>query len=383
MAGLDTTGFVSKDVDTLLAELEANEKSAFGNSLNVRPTSVMGVLNGIMATKFNELWDVGNEVWASQNPDTSTGTSLDQLCQLTGVLRKAATQSTTTLALSGVNGTVIEALRRVKNSQTSTFWTNPASATIGAGATTPVAFNSEDFGPIAALAGTLTIIDTPVSGWESVTNAADATLGISGESDAELRVRRAALLTAIGKGTIDSIRADVAAVTDVLSVVVFENFTGVTDSLGLPAKSFEVVAEAGAANDIAQAIWGAKPAGISAYGQTTGNALDALGATRVVGYTTATPKNVYVTLTAATGTGFSGLTADIAANIVNVYGAQEFIGDDVSYNAVGAHAFITGVKDVPNFHIDFFAAPTASSSLVIGIRERAKFDSSRFVVYLV
>ena len=381
MAGLETTGFVSKDVDTIIAELEAGEKNAFGQSTNTRPTSVFGLLNGIMGTKVAELWDMGNEVWASQNVDTATGTSLDQLCQLTGVTRESALQSTVSLALSGVNGTPIPALRRVKNVSTGTYWTNPASATIGAASSTYVPFVSEEYGEIIGLSGTLTIIDTPVSGWVSVTNELDAVLGQEGESDAELRVRRAALLVSTGKATVDAIQANMLKTTGVLDAVVLENVTTVTDANGLPPKSFEVVVDGGAANAIAQTVWDNKPAGISAYGTNVGTAVDALGNNRIMGYTPATPKNVYVSLTAITGTGYSGVTADFAAAFVT-YGAGRKIDNDVSYNALVAAAFIAGVTDVTSLFSGFSASPVGTANLAIGLRERAKFDSSRVVVWI-
>ena len=383
MAGLETTGFVSKDVDTIIAELEAGEKNAFGQSTNVRPTSVFGLLNGIMGTKFAEMWDMGNEVWASQNVDTATGTSLDQLCQLTGVTREAALQSTVSLALSGVNGTVIPALRRVKNTATGTYWTNPASATLGAASSTYVPFVSEEYGEIIGLAGTLTIIDTPVSGWVSVTNELDAVRGQEGESDAELRVRRAALLVSTGKATVDAIQANMLKTTGVLDAVVLENVTLVVDANGLPAKSFECVVDVGTATStaIAQTVWDNKPAGISAYGTNVGTAKDALGNNRIMGYTPATPKNVYIALTAVTGTGYSGATADFVTAFT-AYGNGRKIDNDVSYNALVAAAFVTGVTDVTSLFTAFTASPSGVANLPIGLRERAKFDSSRVTVWI-
>lgn len=381
MAGLDSTGFVNKDVDTIIAELEAGEKDAFGQSVNVRPTSVFGHLNGIFGTKFAELWDVGNDVWASQNPDTATGVSLDQLCQLTGVTREAALQSTVSLALSGTNGTAIPAFRRVKNVATGTYWTNPLSATIGAATSTYVDFVSEEYGEIIGLAGTLTVIDTPVSGWASVTNELDAVLGQEGESDAELRVRRAALLVSTGKATVDAIQANMLKTTGVLDAAVLENVTSLTDANGLPPKSFEVIVDGGTANAIAQTVWDNKPAGISAYGSSTGTAVDALGNNRIMGYTVVTPRNAYVAVTATTGTGYSGATADFAAAFT-AYGTTRKISDDVSHNALIAAAFVAGVTDITDLRADFSAAPTATSNLPVGIRERAKFDSSRVTVYI-
>ncbi|PZZ19315.1 hypothetical protein DIV23_33010, partial [Escherichia coli] len=45
-------------------------------------------------------------------------------------------------------------------------------------------------GAVAALAGTITEINTPTRGWVSVTNPAAATVGSPAETDAELRIRQ-------------------------------------------------------------------------------------------------------------------------------------------------------------------------------------------------
>lgn len=383
MAGLDSTGFVANDVDSILAQLEGDEKNALGASLNVRPTSVVGVFNGVIATKLSELWDVGNDVWSSQNPDTAQGASLDQLCQLTGVSRLPALQSTVTLSLTGTPSTPIAALRRVKHNATGTFWTNPLSAVIGAASTVSVAFTSEDYGPIQALAGTLTIIDTPVSGWTTVTNPLDAAIGQDGESDADLRIRRTRLLSASGKATVDSIQAAMLGVAGVLAAKVLENPTSSTDANGLPSKSFEAIVDVGSAvaTAIAQAVWNTKPIGISAYGTTTAAALDVLGGTRIMAYTPATSKNIYLAVTALTGSGFSGATADFVAAYES-YEASLNIDDNVSYNALISRSFVTGVLDITALKVDIFSSPTATSNINIGLRERAKFDSSRTTVWL-
>ena len=75
---------------------------------------------------------------------------------------------------------------------------------------------ASETGPIAALTGTLTEIDTPVTGLDSVTNKEDATPGRDEETDSELKVRRENALQVSGAGTLESIRSrllDLAGVT--------------------------------------------------------------------------------------------------------------------------------------------------------------------------
>lgn len=384
MAGLTSTGFEIKDLDTILTEIETEEKNLLGQSLNVRPTSVPGVFNGVFSAKLSELWEVTEEVYAAWNPDTATGVSLDLLCQLTGTIRLAATNSDVSLSLVGTPGTPIPALRRVKNASTNTYWTNPLSGVIGAGSSVAIDFEAEETGPLVGIAGTLTVIDTPVSGWSSVTNALDAVVGTDEETDADLRVRRAELLTSAGKGTVDSIRADVRDVDDVDDVAVYENTTLVTDADGLPGKAFEVLVSGGDVDDIAQAIWDSKPAGISAHGSASGTAYDALTAARVMFFSRPTDKNVYASITAITGAGWGGATSALASALVE-YGNEEFgIGDTVYGKMLYTSLFeVSGVVDVPGLNRDFFASPTAAGNLAIGTRERASFDTSRVDVTLL
>jgi uncharacterized phage protein gp47/JayE len=382
MAGLTSTGFETKDLDTILTELENNEKSRLGADLNVRATSVVGVFNGVMSDQFAEIWEVMNEVYASQYPDTATGVSLDQLCALTGVRRLAATQSTATVTITGTPATVIPAGRRIKHATNNSYWTTDEEVTIGGGGTVSAAVTAEEYGPTQALAGTLTVIDTPVSGWTSVTNALDADEGRDVETDSELRARREELLTAQGKGTLDSIYADILALDDVESVVVFENYTNATDADGLPSKSFEVVVLGGTAADIGQAIWDAKPAGISAYGASAASATDSMGVTRIVGYTRPTEKNIYASITAATGTGYLGATATLAAAVVAV-GDAFGIGGDVIRSQLFAPCFIAGVTDVSGLTIGLSASPVGTANISIGSREISAWDTSRIVVWIV
>src|SRR5262249_36114068 len=89
-----------------------------------------------------------------------------------------------------------------------------------------VACEAVDTGPLPAPAGTLTVIDTPVAGLSSVTNAADAILGRNQETDSELRIRREEELRAAGKGTVDAIRALLLEVLNVVQAKVLQNHSG-------------------------------------------------------------------------------------------------------------------------------------------------------------
>lgn len=392
MSGVTDEGFEVETVDTIKTAVEDELKVKFGASFNVRSTSVAGIIIGVIAQKLADLWDAAEAIYGSQYPETAFGQSLDQLGTLTGAQRLPAERSTSPVGITGTNGTLIPLGSRIKNTDTGTFWQTTEDVTIPvAGATTGLV-ESEDYGEIIGLAGTLNEIDTVIAGWTAVNNEEDAETGRDVETDAQFRLRRAQLLTSQGKGTIDAIRADVLAVAGVLEATVYENVNDTVDADGLPGHSFEVVArldDSVVEQEIFDAIWASKPAGISAYGSVTGSAEDSAGTSHLLAYTETADVNIYVALTATTtgGDGFDDDAEGIAAiklAIVNFAEDEYGSGDDVVKQRVQAQPFdVLGVVDVPTLKIDRYASPTATSNIAIDRRSIAAFDSSRIDVALI
>lgn len=161
--------------------------------------------------------------------------------------------------------------------------------------TTPAEIHSEQYGAIIAFSGSIISIDTPVRGLESVYNRYDLVTGSDTETDEELRQRFLASFNVTGTGTLDAIISRVRETKNVTTCIGRENPTEVVDpSTGMPAKSFQIVVTGGDNDDIAQAIWDTKPAGIRAYGSYQGTAKDIDGNSHVLYFTRPVPKYVYV-----------------------------------------------------------------------------------------
>lgn len=379
MAGLTVDGFENKDFDTILSELEADLKAAFGEEFDVSASSPMGPINAIYAAKLSELWELLQDVYSTSSPNGAYGAALDQLGQLTGITRDDETRSSTLCSVSGTPGVIITTDAQIKHSETASLWYPTTQITIGAASAATAYFNSVDFGPVTALAGKLTIIETPVVGWTAVTNLEDADLGNEVESDASFRVRRKRDLARAGSGTVRAIVADVGALDDIESVVTFENVDDEEDDEGMPGHSFEVLVEGGDETEIAQAIYDNRPAGISAYGTTGAYALDAAGASAWVAFSRPVDVNIYVAVTAVTATGF-GATGDVAGGITG-YGDSLAAGDDVAYTRLYGPAYVDGVDNVTDLRISTAASPTATDDIPISRRQRSKWDSTRITVW--
>ena len=93
-------------------------------------------------------------------------------------------------------------------------------------ASVTVGSTAETAGATAIPANTLTVIETPVGGWDSVTNENDAITGRDIETDTALRQRYKASLQVVGAGTVDAIRSKLLQVSGVSEAFVLENTSG-------------------------------------------------------------------------------------------------------------------------------------------------------------
>jgi len=484
--GITDQGFVAKRLADIKAEIEQSLRDAYGDNINLLPTSVLGQLVGIFSERESKLWELAEGVYNSQYPRLSSGVPLDNVVSLTGITRQAGTKSTVDLTMLGDVGTIIPAgsVFSVAGDTTARF-VLLADATITAGQdeiqklsfsavpdagnfklsydgnlTTSLAFNSisqdiedalnaltglssvsvagdfsvgftitftgadglkdhpllvvsdntleestnpvttsvvvndegfpnraiqqveaEEVGPTAAPSGSLTVIENPVSGLDSVTNALDAELGRNIETDTELKIRREQSLQRAGAAVLGAIASQVADLESVLAVVAFENITFLTDGDGRPPKSFEIVVDGGDDQAIADKIWDTKPAGIESHGTTTITVTDSQGFLHNVKFSRPIDINIYLEIDLTTNADFpdDGLTQ--VENALLAHGNALTIGEDVIVypKLLCALNTINGIIDVA-IRIGTTASPTTDDNIPIAANEKSKWDSSRITV---
>lgn len=434
--GVTATGFIVKPLDTIQAEIEADLRAAFGADVNLDAREPLGQLAGIFAERFSEAWDLAEAVYRSSDPDGASGDALDAVAALTGTMRLAATRSSAPAVLAGTAATVIPgatsmvsapstgarfALRAAVTLSAVSAWaptttyavgtrranggevyqvasiTTGISASSGGPAGTGTAivdggvtwrwvgtgaaagdgiFDAVETGPKQALAGALSQIETPVSGWTTVVNVTDATLGTDLETDAALRVRREQGLRAVGSAALDAIRADVLAVSGVTACTVFENASSSTDGSGVPAKAIEVLVSGGVDQAIRDAIWGSKAAGIETHGSTSGTTLDSQGVAHTVEFSRPSELLVYLDLTIVVDA--ATLPVDGDTQIAAALAAKQFAaGESVVSWQLKKLISVSGVTDVTLLKIGLSAWPTTETTLVATSRQLARLDSSR------
>ena len=414
--GVLSTGFNKKTRAEIIAEVVASLQADISPNLNTEATAVLGQIVGILADQISQDWDVLEEVYLSSYPDSASDASLDGVGSITGATRLPATASTVTLLLMGDDATALPAGRQARVPSGGTFETT-AAATIslatawapstpysvgdiarndspdnvyvcaiagtsagsggptgegtaivdgtvtwrfagdGEGHTT-VAAEATETGPTVALAYQVTEIVTAVSGWDSVSNLADAETGTDIESDAAFRIRRENLLTVSGKGTVDTIRAKLLLVDGVSEALVFENVTDVTDANGVPPHAFEAVVLGGLDADVAQAIFDDKPAGIATYGLDISEVIvDSQGESHNIYASRPDRIEMFLDITVITDGNYPADGDTQVAAQLKALGDTLDIGDDVVYIQFLGESLTTadgvaGVVDIQSMFLD-------------------------------
>lgn len=382
--GLSATGFNRKRLADIKTELETALKTVWGNNIDLSPQSNFGQLIGIFSERIALAWERDEDVYNSQYPSTAASNQLDNVVQMNGVTRLAATKSTVTITCTGTDSTLIPAGSIVSVVGTEERFVTTADGTISGG-TVDINTTAEIAGTISALSGTVTQIETPIFGWDSVTNILDAEVGRDQETDAELRARRVLSTQALGQNLVDALFGRLSNLDDVLDVLVLDNKTDTTDSNGIPPHQFLSIIEGGGNAEIADQIWLSTPQGVDSYGAVTEQITDDQGFTQDVKFSRPSEVDIYFKIDITTnGAEFPGTgVADIKLAVVN-YGEANFkISDDVIlsefYSPINTIPGITSI----DLRIGLSPSPSGTSNLPIDIAEISEYDTTFVEVNIV
>jgi len=258
---------------------------------------------------------------------------------------------------------------------------SPASGSIDADPATAVACESVNLGSIEALSGTLTNIVNNISGLDRVDNYLDAVKGNNVETDAEFRTRRINALTGIAAARLEGIRSFLLLVENVTSAKVFENDDSTVDVDGRPAHSIECLVLGGTDQDILDAVFDRKAAGIETHGSVSGTVTDSQGVSHTTKFSRPTSISIWLELDLTIDADYPVDGDDLVETAVLAHAATLDIGDDVIVYPylVSSIGDIVGITDVV-LRIGTAASPTLDNNIVIDDTEIAAFDSSRITI---
>lgn len=382
--GLTASGFNPKSLQEIKLDLETAWRGVFGAGADVSENSVDGQIIGIMADRFADLWQLAAALYAAAYPDGASGVQQDKVAGITGTVRKPATLTNVKATLMGVPGTLIPQGSRASVSGQGTLFASANDYTIPIGGSlADCEFASVEAGPKFAPAGLLTVIETPVAGWTSITNPADQyQLGTYAETDPQLRIRRELDLRQIGASAIDAIRAGVLSIPGVTFADVTENVTEATVD-GVGPHGIEAVVIGGSNDAIAQVIWDRKPAGNRAYGAFVGTALDSLGLSHLIPFSRPSLLTGYVTIDVTVNANAPENIADLIVSAVVAFGDLNLtVGAPLVAQALVPTVFGAGpgVVDVAPPKIGLAPSPGTSTTITPTRRQFVDLDTSRVVV---
>lgn len=403
--GLTDLGFVRKPLRTIRDDLNASLRAAFGNSMSLNDRSIFGIIVGILAERFSQLWEILETIASSQDPDKAVAALLDALCTLTGTFRPGPQPSVAILTLTGVDATDIASGTRARTLSTGKEFETQTDVTItavdawntgtlyalddrvthvgnvyqciqagtsditgpigeetdettdgtvlwtflGEGeAAVDVEAHSVDDGPVTGEAKDIAEFGTPITGWQGVTNVNSAVLGRLVASDAELRLLREQELAAAGSSPFDALIANLLQVSGVTAVNLFVNNTDLTNSDGVPPHAVEALVTGGADQDIFDTLLASVAAGIATHGNTTGTSADSQGTAQTENFSRVSEIPVYASLTVEVDDDLYPADGDdqIASGLVS-FGAVQASGRDSVPVVIASQALlVAGVLDV-------------------------------------
>lgn len=379
-------------------------------SVSGNPTAVFVTLNlatigagtdEVQDIDFSAVPDAGNWTLIFDGEETGTlafndnaaaiESALNALNALSSVTVTGNYSSGFTVTFAGIDGSIDQSLLQIgTNTLTNTSVqvnVTFAETTQGVLPNVSVDIEAQSAGEIPAYANTLTVIETPISGWTAFNNPADITPGKNTETDAELRLRRKITLATAGAGTVEAIRSAILAIDEVEACVVYENIDDITDGFGRPPHSVEAVVLGGTDADIADIIWVTAPAGIKKHGGVTQVIIDSQGFNQTIKFSRPTEIDVWLELDITVDSNFP-IAGDAALKqqIVDYCAANFSIGDDVVVfgtvsiaSAIGEEGAVAGIIDYV-IRIGTTISPTLDDNIVIAPDEISKFDTANITI---
>ena len=381
---LTETGFNRPTYDELLEQQLIRAKQLFGEDIDVSDISTLGKYIRLNVSDIDTLYQTLEGVYYARFPNTANGVSLDRLCPLAGITRRAATYARHTVVFTGDVGAEIPAGLEVCTANQSVIFHVVDACVVGSNGTVSTLVECNEAGTIGNIASSYinTLLNTATD-LEGVQGTAVNNYGEERESDASLRQRFAASITGAGSGTAAAICGAIMRVDGVDGCNIVENATDETSN-GIPPHSFKcyVSSDELTATDlaVAKAIFAKKPIGIKSVGTVAVQVTDDGGNNHTINFERTTRKTVYVKITLSKNNFFEDDGVDqIKNNIVN-YLSTFTNGTDVYLSALYSYINITGVVNVSSLQLSTDGTNYSASNIICSDNEIARTSVSNITI---
>jgi uncharacterized phage protein gp47/JayE len=300
------TGLTTATQAELIDYYSTAFRSIYGTDINLEPDSPDGQMMMVWIQAVMDLQDLLTQIYNSFDPDNAIGNVLDQRVAINGIQRQAGTRTVTnvtitvseSLTLYGVDQAVNPPYTVADNEGNQ--WELLETINLAVADVYILAFQAAIPGAVLSVPNTITVPVSIVLGVTAINNPTTyTTLGLTEESDADLKIRRQKSVSLSSQGYLDGLLAALENISGVVSAFVYENTTGSTDSDGIPSHSiWVIVSGAVSAAAIANAIYTKRNAGCGMKGDETFTISQADGTNFVVRWDTVTPEDLFIKFTA-------------------------------------------------------------------------------------
>lgn len=346
---VDKTGFHYPDYPTVLDYLKQEYRAIYGADTYLEADSQDGQWVAILALAMFDSMQVAATVYNSFSPLTAQADALSRNVKINGIARLVASYSTVDLRIVGTAGTVIT------NGQAEDTlgqkWKLPTTVTIPVGGEIVVTATAVEIGDVGAAANTVNKIATPTLGWQSVNNAAAATVGDPIESDAELRLRQSQSTMIPSLSVMEGIVGAVASLAGVSRYRGYENDTATTNADGITAHTIALVVEGGTTQAIAEAIAAKKTPGTKTQGTTSYTTYDQYGIANIINFYRPTVATIGIEVSLTALTGYLSTTGDLIKAALKTYIDTLEIGDDVLITKLYTPANLSNVDLTNTYNV--------------------------------
>lgn len=234
-------------------------------------------------------------------------------------------------------------------------------------------------------ADTIQTIQSPLVGWATVTNPFAAIAGTLDETDSELRLRYLQAKFGDGSNTYEAIYSSILKIDGVKQVVIYENETDTAFvSPAVPPHSFYPIVLGGIGQEIANAIWNNKPAGILSYGTETFDVEDSQGVLHSISFDRPTNKEIYISLDISKDSTFPADGVDLITQSLITFFSTFSIGQDVIYSRL-----YTPINNAANgFYVDSLVigdapSPSGTANIPVDFNEIVNISASNIIISFV
>ncbi len=347
------------------------------SSVTLNATSASGVGVQITSLGGNTLYTISYEASTTTNTVSYTSSPSPTASSILDGLANVVNTSHPTL-----NATVVNNILYVNRNSVFDVVNFTTSSNLGIVKASKVgSLTAVVAGPITGEANTITSIQTPKTGWDSVTNPTAVVPGQDVETDEELRERFRVSKYIRATNILEALYSDLISLDTVTEVQIYENDTDVTDSNGVPAHSFLPIILGGDPIDIAQSIWENKPLGIRSYGNTTQTIFDSQGFPHEIGFERPNPVDIHIRMDLTIDPNYPQNGDDlIKSNLASYFSSNFGIGDDVVYSRL-----YTPINSVPGHQVNILEVSTdgtvwTMTNIVVAFNAIATLESTNILI---